>query len=111
MSRDRLLLGGGGVIVVALVLLFAWHHRSANTPDQPNGTWWICQNPNCKAEFNLTSKQISDWSLHHYGEPKHCPKCNGTDVIRAYKCPQCGTVYPAEGATQCPKCGAKPPQA
>jgi rubrerythrin len=108
MRRDRLLLAGGGVIVVVAVLVYAWNYRPANTADQPNGTWWICQNPSCKAEFNLTTKQISDWSRTHYGQPKHCPKCDGTDIIRAYKCPKCGTVYPATPeTTQCPKCGAK----
>ncbi|HZL37475.1 MAG TPA: hypothetical protein VFC78_19310 [Tepidisphaeraceae bacterium] len=109
MGRDRLILIGAGVIVIVVACVVAVKWQSPNNADFPDGTWWLCENPTCKAEFKLTTKQISDWNLKHYGEHMLCPKCGQPSIVRAVKCPKCGDVYPAEGARVCPKCGEPTP--
>ena len=106
MQRDRLFMIGGGAVLVIGILFVAWKYHPANNADFPNGTWWICENPACKNEFSMTTTQISDWHVKHYGEPMPCPKCGEHHIIRAFKCQKCSTVFPAEGARVCPKCGA-----
>ena len=108
MSKDqRLMALGGGMVVLAVAIGFFTIRRPANNANFPDGVWWICENPNCKNEFVLTTRQLSDYYKDHYGEALRCPKCGQATVVRAQKCHHCGFVFPAEGARTCPKCGAK----
>ncbi|MDB5291035.1 MAG: hypothetical protein JWL69_2276 [Phycisphaerales bacterium] len=108
MNRDRLFLAAGAAVVIGVAIVVAGRWRPANNANFPNGTWWICQNPACKAEFSMSSKELGEWHAKHYGDPLPCPKCGQTNVIRAEKCEKCGRVYPAQGAVACPNCGHKP---
>jgi predicted RNA-binding Zn-ribbon protein involved in translation (DUF1610 family) len=108
MNRDRLILVGGAVVVIIAISAVAMRWHAANNANFPHGTWWICQNPSCKAEFSMSSRELGQWHAAHYGDPLPCPKCGQTNVIRAEKCQNCGTVYPSRGTTVCPHCGRPP---
>ena len=100
------------VAIVGAVLAvgaFVWFRDPAGAVNAPGGTWWLCQNDQCKHEYNLTLAQVSDHHSRNYGKPMACPKCKQTKVARAEKCPHCGKVYPqTRGEMICPSC-KKPP--
>jgi hypothetical protein len=99
---------GGITIATLLVVLFIVFHRPANSPDFPDGLYYLCQNPSCEASktgFAMTVKQYSDFQLQHYGERVKCPICGQQKTVRAYKCKHCGNVWVAkQGENICPKC-------
>ena len=106
-------------IVIASVVLVAllgwWLYSPSNNANFPGGTDWLCQNPSCKTAFNLSMKQLGQYSKEHAGEPIKCPKC-GTPAIRAEKCTHCGKYFPMarDALHRCPYCGkdnAPPPAA
>lgn len=109
MTRDQKLMAiAGALIVLGLMAALPSLRRSPAAANLPDGAWWICSNNECKHEFVMSAREISNWQHDHYGEPIPCPKCGHAPAQRALKCKECGTVYPALNATQCPKCGAKP---
>ena len=105
-----------GIVVGAAVLLAIlawWLHTPANNANFPEGTDWLCVNPTCNTNFNLSIKELGQYSKDHPGEPIKCPKC-GAPAIRAEKCQHCGKVFPMPRDAQhrCPYCGkenAAPP--
>lgn len=107
MSRDRLLQGGIVVAVVGAILGWSIFHHPTNDADHPNGLWWQCDKGH---SFQMTTHELSNFYEHHWGERVPCPVCGSRETVRAYKCPKCGTVYPAHGAKKCPKCGAPVPE-
>ena len=107
MSGQRLLQGGIIVVVVGAILGWSFFHHPANNASHPEGTWWLCDKGH---SFQMTTKQLSDWFEHHWGEGIPCPTCGSQKTVRAFKCPSCGTVYASRGAQKCPKCGAPTPQ-
>jgi len=93
------------VAVVAVAGAAAWMWRPANNDNFPDGTFWICKNPQCKGEFGLTMKQLSDHHVQHYGQPIPCPKCGKSDTIAAERCPNCKKYYPMQRDVHaCPFC-------
>lgn len=107
MSGQKFIMAGIIVVVVGGVLGWGLFHHPANNASHPNGTWWLCDKGH---SFQMTTSQISDWYQHHWGEGIPCPVCGSHKTVRAFKCPNCGTVYPAHGARKCPKCGAPAPE-
>jgi hypothetical protein len=105
-TRDKKLGAGVLVIATAAVVLIAWNRRPANNDNFPDGTFWMCMNPKCKAEFTLTIKELGEHHQKHYGQQPTCPKCQGNDTIRAQRCPSCGKFYPIiqDWAAVCPYC-------
>jgi DNA-directed RNA polymerase subunit RPC12/RpoP len=94
----------GGVVLVAVL---GWMlYSPANNANFPGGTDWLCMNPSCKTSFNLSVKQLAQYSHDHAGDPVKCPKC-GTAAVRAEKCQHCGKVFPMQptGPHICPYCG------
>ena len=94
-------------VVVALcgLAVFVWSRQSATSQNFPEGTWWVCTNKDCKHEFNLSVKQLSEHHKAHYGEPIPCPKCKSR-AIRADKCLHCGKIFVARlDDIKCPHCG------
>jgi len=90
------------------------------TPGQPTGKMWVkCNNPKCGNEYQVTSKEYSDFVMQNGGPrqfmmsgavPMKCPKCNEDSVFKAMKCEKCGKVFfpgTVEGKTEdaCPGCG------
>jgi len=74
--------------------------------DFPEGLFFLCGNPDCKAEFTLTLKQFGQHHEEHWGEPVPCPKCRATKTVRAEKCPHCGRSFPlVREQIVCPHCG------
>lgn len=104
---QRTILGGVVIVVVVGVLGWAVLHHPSNNAQFPNGTWWLCDKGH---SFQKTTKELSDFYAAHYGQRLPCPVCGSDQTIRAFKCPQCGTVYPAHSARKCPKCGAAVPE-
>jgi len=98
------------VLVVAGIAAVWWYWRPANNANFPDGTFWLCANPQCKAEIVLTMKQLGEHHEKHYGQPLLCPKCNKPDPLRADRCPDCKKLYPQQRniAPLCPYC-KKPP--
>lgn len=98
-----------GIVIgaVVLVAVLAWAlYRPANNANFPEGTDWLCQNPQCATSFNLTVKQLAQYNQEHAGEPIKCPKCSTTS-IRGERCQHCGKVFPMprDAAHRCPYCG------
>jgi ribosomal protein L40E len=110
--RERLEGKVGIAAAVVLVLcigvgVWALVKPSANTPDAPDGLYYVCK---AGHSFNMTMKQVSDYQREHYGEPIACRECGSKETERANKCAKCGEVYPMARGEQppCPKCGTKP---
>ena len=106
-------LGIAAAAVVILIFCYSlWAyviHTNPNSPDVPNGTFWICKTGG--HHFHMTLKEYSNYTKDHYGEPVACPTCGSKETIRAYRCDKCGEYYPTVRGEQppCPKCGYKPP--
>ena len=98
-----------GIVIGAAVLVavIGWMlYRPANNANFPQGTDWLCTNPTCNTAFNLSIKQLAQYSQEHAGEPIKCPKC-GTPAVRAEKCQHCGKSFamPRDAQHRCPFCG------
>lgn len=92
-------------------------------PSQPTGKIWVkCNNPKCGNEYQVTSKEYSDFVMQNGGPrqfaisgavPMKCPKCNEDSAFKAMKCEKCGKVFfpgTVEGKAEdtCPGCGYSP---
>jgi len=89
--------------------------------DIPEGNmiWVKCNNPACKAEYQMGEKAYHKYILEHANPmapsapPLICKECGEPSVYRAEKCgnPDCGIVFiqgssgPGYHADRCPKCG------
>jgi uncharacterized paraquat-inducible protein A len=102
----KILIASGAACLLFLGVAVAAFHRPANNVAHPQGTYWTCDNGH---SFLMTTSQLSDFYTKHYGERIPCPTCGSKKTVRAYKCPACGTVYPAHEAKKCPNCGAPVP--
>jgi len=80
-------------------------------------TWVKCNNPSCKAEYEMGEKQyykeIQDRfnPMARTAPPITCEKCGKDSVFRALKCPNpsCGVVFfrdsvPNDFFDRCPQC-------
>jgi predicted Zn-ribbon and HTH transcriptional regulator len=94
---------GGAVMAVAVI---AWvFYSTANNANFPEGTNWLCTNPSCGTNFNMTMKQLAKYSEEHYADPVKCTKC-GAVAVAAIKCKHCGKWFPEhESRYRCPYCG------
>ncbi|MGE5610308.1 MAG: hypothetical protein ACM359_13725 [Bacillota bacterium] len=96
---------GAAAALILVTGLGVWRWRPENNDNFPDGTFWMCLNPQCKAEFVLTMKQLGEHHEKHYGQPIPCPKCQGTQTIRAGRCTSCKKFYPlTPGLQVCPHC-------
>ena len=82
-------------------------------------TWVKCNNPACKAEFEMSEKQFLIQMRERLNPvvrtqpPLTCEKCGKDSLYKAHKCanPSCGIVFIRGIAGQndledrCPKCG------
>jgi hypothetical protein len=105
--NEKLTSGAVAVVVIAAVLYGAWRWRPANNEDLPDGTFWICQNPDCKNEFGLTVRDFGKFQEKHYGELPPCPKCSKQITVGAYKCQNCKRLIEKAGrggGLACPYC-------
>ena len=99
-----------GIVVasVVLVAVVGWMlYSPANNENFPEGTDWLCMNPSCKTDFNMSVKQLAQYNKDHIGEPIKCPKC-ATPAARAERCQHCRKVFPIspnDAQHRCPFCG------
>ncbi len=97
-----------GTLIVVCVAIIAFNMVSTpeNSPEFPEGTFWICKD--CGHKFNVSIKELGEHHEKHWGESYPCPECGGDNVDRAMRCPHCGEIFPmpprnVEQIT-CPKC-------
>lgn len=110
------------VVTIALIVLVAgavatnlWTMYGTdppeNNPNFPDGVHWICENPQCQAEFTMSGRELhADEHASKTGRPR-CPKCRRTGVAVAYQCRYCKRHWarprsasrPSEVPT-CPHC-------
>lgn len=102
-------------LVVALVLLAgagALLYRFFTAPradgeDLPGGMFWICKNPECGFEFNLSLAETKKQRNIEGRVP--CPKCDERMTAPGFKCPACDRVVDPVGhggvPDNCQYCG------
>lgn len=86
-------------IVFALVLLGVsgfvtyrwWTSAASGTQDMAIMTSWICKNPECGLDFEMTTDELIKKRVPGTAAIP-CPKCGQIKTRRAYKCPnpECG---------------------
>ena len=113
-----------GVIVVCLALtaliIFSRRGGSGGIEDisDEEMTWVKCNNPSCKAEFEMGLKEYHQYILEHMNPmamiapPVVCKECGEESGLRAEKCqnPDCAIVFLRgsvrnDFADRCPECG------
>lgn len=114
-----------GVIVVCLALAgfitYTRHSgggRGYNSIPEGKMTWVKCNNPQCKAEYQISEREYYkaiDERLNPMvmtAPPLVCKECGKDSVFKAVKCqnPDCGIVFfpgavPNDFQDRCPKCG------
>jgi hypothetical protein len=101
---------GSVIVVVVAGVLWLWAlRRPANNENFPEGTEWLCTNPQCGNHFHMTMKELGEYTKAHYGQPIKCPKCNQM-AVGAATCAYCGKVYAQmRGSNLCPYCGKPQP--
>jgi phage FluMu protein Com len=112
------------VIVVCLSLAAIIGYKYTFSGGGPSGIeaidpskmmWVKCNNPSCKAEYQISEKSYYEYAQQNVdpmamGPPAlTCEKCGEKSVFEAVKCPKCGLVFfrnsvPADFADRCPKC-------
>lgn len=77
--------------------------------------WVKCNNPQCKAEYEMGEKTYYK-TVQERTDPRSlatpaliCEKCGKASVYKAFKCPYCGVVFfagsvPNDFADRCPEC-------
>jgi hypothetical protein len=106
MTSSQKQIAVGVVVTIAVTVgVYAWFFGPANNDNFPDGTWWVCEEADCKHEFGLTTSQLSDHYEKNYGKRPTCPKCKKDHTNPAVKCEHCGKVYKAErDQLLCPFC-------
>jgi len=114
-----------GVIVACLaltaIIIIGRRSGGGGVDDIPEGEmiWVKCNNPNCKAEYQMGLKAYFKYMEEHANPmaptapPLICKECGEPSAYRAEKCgnPDCGIVFiqgssgPGDFADRCPKCG------
>lgn len=114
-----------GVIIACLVLaaIIIIGRRSGgsggiDSVSNEEMIWVKCNNPSCKAEYQMGLKAYHKYMLEHANPmaptapPLICKECGEPSAYRAEKCenPDCGIVFiqgssgPGDFADRCPKC-------
>jgi len=123
-SKKKPIMIGVIIACLALTAIIIIGRRSGGgggIDDIPEGEmiWVKCNNPNCKAEYQMSKKAYFKYIKEHADPmasttpPLICKECGELSAYRAEKCgnPDCGIVFiqgssgPGEPADRCPKCG------
>jgi hypothetical protein len=112
-----------GVIVVCLVVagLITFARRgggggSINSIPEGDMTWVKCNNPDCKAEYQMSKREFYKQQKERFNPmartapPLVCKECGKDSLYMAIKCQNCGAVF-IEGISgqndfsdRCPVC-------
>lgn len=109
MTRETIIksLAIGGMFVVAGVIALNSDWTSSAHADSPDGTAWVCTDPECDHGFIKTISELGQFYRENPGGDMPCPKCSATPAVRAFRCPACDKFFaPAQqrGAPICPAC-------
>ncbi len=95
-------LGAAGVMIV--------NQSSGGVPSEedPNRpAYLVCQNPECKHEFEMTHRQYA--AARASGGPPECPECGQRKNRLGHKCENCARIVMRVGHSElpaeCPFCG------
>ncbi len=97
------------MLAVAGALILRWNHQShLETSDAPEGTFWLCSQAECEAEFVMSLDALGEHYSENPGGPVACPECGSTETSRAARCPHCKRHFArperGEGTPTCPHC-------
>jgi hypothetical protein len=108
---------GAGVIAYKYIFTSGGSYTVDSIPDEEM-TWVKCNNPACKAEYQMSLKAYFKYVEEHgnpmapTAPPLICKECGKPSCFRAEKCtnPDCGIVFfrnsvPNDHADRCPECG------
>ena len=99
-----------GLAVIAVIRFANWRQTVAASDDFPDGTFWVCLEPDCGHEFTKSIKDLAAIQQSG-GNPAAtpCPQCDRTQTTRAGRCKACERFYPLPGRYDpqqpCPRCG------
>ncbi len=108
------------LLLAAIVIIGRRSGGGSGIDSIPEGEmiWAKCNNPNCKAEYQIGLKAYHEYMREHAdvmamtAPPLICKECSEASVYRAEKCenPDCGIVFiqgssgPGDFADRCPEC-------
>jgi hypothetical protein len=106
--KDRVKIGLAVVLLCVAGVLLGRHLLSSpdHGEDLAEGTFWICQNPDCRAEFHMSLDEVKE--LMDIRGTVPCPQCGERQTIRGIPCPHCKRPYEPVGHGEdrdiCPHC-------
>jgi hypothetical protein len=122
-SKKKPIMIGVIIACIAVAGIITYSRRSGggggiDSISDEEMTWVKCNNPNCKAEYQMGLKAYFKYMDEHGNPvapttpPLICKECGEPSAYRAEKCenPDCGIVFiqgisgPGEPADRCPKC-------
>ncbi|MBU0640051.1 MAG: hypothetical protein KKB50_14385 [Planctomycetes bacterium] len=115
-TRSTILLSLAVLALTAAGVLLTRHmtQGDSESEDFPEGTFWLCTNPECGAEFVKTVAELGAFYRDNPDAPLPCPKCGQTQTKRAIRCPLCKRFYdPGERGNRvriCPHCKQEMPR-
>jgi len=122
-SKKKPIMIGVIVVCLALAAVVTFSRRGGGRGgiddiSDEEMTWIKCNNPDCKAEFEMGLKEYHKYTLEHMNPvalvapPVVCPECGKQSGLRAEKCqnPDCAIVFIMgsvlnDFADRCPECG------
>jgi len=122
-SKKKPIMIGVIIACLALTAIIIFGRRSGDgsgidSISDEEMTWIKCNNPNCKAEYQMGLKAYHKYMAEHTNpaalttQPLICKECGEQSAYRAEKCenPDCGIVFiqgsagPGDFLDRCPKC-------
>ncbi len=104
------------VIAAAVTSAMVWFRGDvAESSDFPDGTFWLCSDATCGAEFVKSLDELGAFYQQNPNADLPCPDCGRTQTLRAARCTACTRHFPrpARGRSpiNCPHCGEEQPRA
>ncbi len=98
------------VTAAAVTGTMVWFRSdSAVSADFPQGTFWLCSDAACGAEFVKSLDELGAFYQQNPNADLPCPDCGRTQTLRAARCTACSRHFPrpARGRSpiNCSHCG------
>ena len=94
-----------GLLAAVVIGFAAWEWQrtfvrpGTNSPEFPDGFYYVCSQTNCLHTFHLTVRERGAYSVRHWGEVIRCPRCQAEAVWCAI-CVHCGLAGSPHGTNQ-----------